>query len=97
MRLRNSFWALLGRDVSEATPQVVIERIRKEMLFALDEYCNNDHYALDLKITFAKDVAELWYLRPDLMFAIAACKDQATAEQTIAEISKLFKGHFSAR
>jgi hypothetical protein len=96
MRLRNSFWALLGRDVSE-TPQLVIERIRKAMLFALDEHCNNDHYALDLKITFAKDVAELWYLRPDLMYALAASKNQTVAEDCIAEISTLFKGHFNVR
>jgi hypothetical protein len=93
MRLRNSFWALLGREANDM-PQVVVERIRKQMLFALDDHCGSDHYALDLKITFAKDVKALWYLRPDLMNAIAASKNQSVAESAIASIAPLFKGHF---
>jgi hypothetical protein len=86
---------MLGRDVSE-TPLVVVERIRKAMLFALDAHCGYDNYSLDLKITFAKDVAGLWYLRPELMHAIATAQNQTVAEQTIADISALFEGHFKA-
>lgn len=94
MRLRNSFWAMLGRDISEA-PDVVTERARKAMLLALDKHCSdNHHYALDIKINFAQDLTELWYLRPDLMNAIAASQDEAVAGQILASITDLFKGHF---
>lgn len=95
MRLRNSFWAMLGRDRSEA-PALVVERIRKTMLLALDEHGQDSHYALDIKINFAQDIAELWYLRPDLMNAIAATRGEVEAQQVMESVTALFKGHFSA-
>lgn len=98
MRLRNSFWAMLGRDTSEASA-LVVERIRKTMLLTLDEHGHDgqdSHYALDIKINFAQDIAELWYLRPDLMNAIAATRGEVEAQQVMESVTALFKGHFSA-
>ena len=92
MRLRESFWAMLGRETSN-TPDAVIEAIRVAMLNALDKFCNSDHYALDMKISFARDVAELWYLRPDLMNSISACQTERVAHKALVEITSLFKGH----
>lgn len=92
MRLKNSFWALLGREVSEA-PAVVAERIRKAMLFALDAHCGNQHHALDLRINVARDIAELWYLRPDLMQAISVSSGEVVARGVLTQITVLFEGH----
>jgi hypothetical protein len=92
MRLRDSFWAMLGRETSD-TPDEVIEAIRAAMLNALDTHCSNNHYALDVKISFATDVSELWYLRPDLMNSISASQSERVAHQALVYITALFKGH----
>lgn len=94
-RVRSSFWALLGRQVSDA-PEVIIERVRLAMLAALDAHCGTDHVHIDLAIRFAVDLPELWYLRPDLMQAIASSCDENTAQQVLRGITALFQGHFSS-
>lgn len=94
-RLKTSFWALLGRQVSEA-PELVVERVRLAMLTALDAHCDTDQIKMDLAIRFASDLTELWYLRPDLMHAIASCRDEATAQRVLRTITDLFQGHFSS-
>ena len=71
MRFRNSFWGKLGREESEA-PQVVVERIRHAMLLALDEYVIENEMALELQLMIAGDIEGLWFLRPNVMHAIAA-------------------------
>ena len=91
MRLRDSLWALIGRDRTEVS-ELALEKIRKAMLFALDSRCEETHYALDTKICFAKDVSELWYLRPELMNVLAASCGESQARDTLVEISSLFQG-----
>jgi hypothetical protein len=93
MRLRDSFWALLGHDISD-TREFVVERIRSGMLKALDAHCHDSQYErLDARISGARDVSELWYLRPDLMHAISACRDEAAAREALDKVTLLFKGH----
>lgn len=92
MRLKNSFWALIGREVSEA-PAVVAERIRKAMLFALDAHCGYHHHAIDARILRASDIPELWYLRPDVMQAISVSAGEAVARDVLAQVTALFEGH----
>lgn len=74
-------------------PTVVTERIRKAMLFALDAHCGPSHKALDLKICLAQGIAELWYLRPDLMQMISVSTGEAVARDVLAQITALFEGH----
>ncbi|MDE2416230.1 MAG: hypothetical protein KGN32_00345 [Burkholderiales bacterium] len=92
MRLRNSFWALLGHD-TYGTQEVVIERIRAAMLTALETHCDSNQYAVEMRLSFARDVAELWYLRPDLMNAIAACQSECVAQTVMESITDLFRGY----
>jgi hemerythrin-like metal-binding protein len=92
MRLRNSFWALLGHDTN-AVPTKVLESVRLTMLLAIDEYCDSPEYFLDDRINFAKDLDSLWYLRTDLSNAIARNKGESCASETLAKITKLFKGY----
>jgi hypothetical protein len=94
-RLRESFIAMLGMEVSD-TSDVVIERVRLAMLFAMDEHCTQDYVKLDMAIRFANDLTGLWYIRPDLMHAIASCKGESTAQNALRRITNLFKGHFSS-
>ena len=94
-RLRDSFFAMLGKEVSEA-PNVLIERVRLAMLFAMEEHCTQEYVKLDMAIRFANDLTELWYIRPDLMHAIASCRGELTAQNALRRITSLFKGHFSS-
>lgn len=91
MRLRNSFWAFLGRSVDTDSKQT--EHIRVTMLNALEEHCDESHMHLGKSIRYATDMEGLWYLRPDLMHAIASCSDQTTATMVVRDITQLFKGH----
>lgn len=93
MRIKKSFWGFLSKPADAST--VHIERIRLAMLNALDAHCDNTHAAVDGAIRFAGDIEALWYLRPDLLQAIASCRDQHTANGILGDITALFKGHFA--
>lgn len=90
MRLKNSFWVLLGREAADADSNVV-EGLRKEMLAALDVHCQQPHITLDNKVSAARSSIELWYLRPDLMHAIAQSTGERVAADVLASITALFK------
>lgn len=92
MRHKNSFFAWIGRETCEA-PGLVAERIRKAMLFALDSHCGPVHATLDLRICRAPGIAELWYLRPDLMQMISVSTGETCARDVLAQITALFEGH----
>jgi hypothetical protein len=94
MRTKNSFWGFL--NWSPDARAVRLERIRVEMLKALAAQCEDDNnLALEGAIRFASDLEALWYLRPDLLRAIATSRDQGTANLILRDITVLFKGHFS--
>jgi hypothetical protein len=92
MRLRNSFWAMLGRNISEP-PDAVVERVRQAMLIAVDTHCLASAYAIEDKISYARDINSLWYLRSDLMHAIASAQGEAAAAECVAAITTLFAGY----
>jgi len=93
MRIKNSFWALLGRSVDSDTEQT--ENIRIAMLNALEEHCDEFHMYLGRNIRNAADMEALWYLRPDLMQALASSSDQTTASKVVSDITQLFKGYLA--
>lgn len=92
MRTKSSFWGFLSSSSNANAKQM--ERIRLEMLKALDAHCADDHFlALEGALQFASDLETLWYLRPDLLQAIASSRNQSTANLVIRDITILFKGH----
>ena len=95
MRLRNSFWALLGRNPAGA-PDGLEEEVRHAMLAALDLFCGSEFLELDDRISFARDLDELWYLRSQLMIAIAANHGEALARDQMLAITKKFAGFHPA-
>ena len=46
--------------------------------------------AVERKVLFAHDLDELWYVRPDLMTAIAAARGESVARQCLADITRMF-------
>jgi hypothetical protein len=96
MRKRNSFWGILGREVSD-TPEVVVDRVRQAMLVALDLYgdreSNQQQDRVEFPVRFATTLEELWYLRPELQQVISRQLDDARTQQVMHQITQLFAGH----
>jgi hypothetical protein len=88
MRVRNSFWAMLGQDVSN-TPEA-FERVRGAMLQLADAHCA-DARDLRHRLTYANDIDALWYLRSPLMAAIAARRGEPVARDAITRVTLLFR------
>lgn len=94
MGLQDSFFALLRRDKADE-PDVVLERIRMAMLSAIDVHCDTQDLAVYKSVRYARDIASLWYLRPHLMQAIAASRNEAIAKAVLHQLTNLFKGHLA--
>nr|WP_315491653.1 hypothetical protein [uncultured Rhodoferax sp.] len=93
MGIRSSIWAALGRSEPSDSADVALERVRKAMLLVVEEYGGDNHIRLDMKINFAREIAELWFLRPELMHVVAAAQGEQVAQECMAEITALFKKH----
>jgi hypothetical protein len=72
---------------------MVVDRIRTAMLTALETHCDASCYVLEMTIGVARDVSELWYLRPELMNAISASRSEMVARKALATITSLFAGY----
>jgi len=89
-RIKDSLWAILGQREPTAAPQEVVEAVRAAMLSALEGHAEKEHMALEMTLRFAKDLGELWYLRPELMRAIAMHSDEVVARKTLEGITAMF-------
>ena len=92
MRARASFWAMLGQETFVG-PDVVHQRVQDAMLGALAHFCASEPL-LRMDISNARDLSELWYLRPRLLAAISAAHHNSIAEEELRLITQLFSGHF---
>ena len=72
--------------------QSALEDIQEAMLDGLSEPDAVSASKLELKVTYASDLTDLWYLRGDVMAAIAAVDGEAVARRKLDEISEMFKG-----
>lgn len=87
--LRNSFFGWLANQPA-TEPSARIEDIRKAMLHLLEQSPDGANSAIERRVLFAHDLDDLWYLRPDLMNAIAAVRGEFVARTCLAEITRLF-------
>jgi hypothetical protein len=92
MRLRNSIWGFLGRDETEA-PEVVVQRVRMGMLLALAEHVSEDMLVLEYKLGEGRSIESLWYLRPEIMNAVASSRGESVARDCMVQITAMFNGH----
>ncbi len=91
MRLRNSFWFLWGQQDIDA-PRAVVECMRDAMQRALSEHLGPEGRELKRCVHLATDIDGLWYLRPEIMSAIARRQGEARAQECLAELTELFQG-----
>jgi hypothetical protein len=93
-RLRNSIYGLLGNAPapSDSVMQDGAEDIREAMLAVLGEDGPTRFPQIIRRIRYADDIQALWYLRGDLMAALAALHGEAAARQRVASITDQFQG-----
>lgn len=84
---------LKGGNASKAKRDAsAVDDIRHAMLNVLGDRGAMAYPVVQLRVTYANDVQDLWYLRGDVMAAIAAIDGEATARERLAIVSAMFKG-----
>jgi hypothetical protein len=93
-RLQSSVYALLGNPSAptESMLESGTEDIRESMLAELGELGPKRFPHVTRRIRYANDIQALWYLRGDLMGALAALNGEVAARERLAAITKMFKG-----
>lgn len=93
--LRGSIHAIFSlgqpRAVSESVLEISVEDIRISMLEAIDDVDDTQFRHVKRRIRYAIDVMALWYLRGDLMAALASKHGEAEARDRVAVISDMFE------
>lgn len=92
--LRSSIYGLLGASVrpSDSMLENAAEDVRETMLALLGEAGLKKHPALTRRLRYAADIQALWYLRGDLMGALAAMHGERVAREQLARVTRMFKG-----
>ena len=92
--LRSSIYGLLGASVppSDSVMENAIEDVRETMLAMLGEAGIKQYPALTRRLRYAADIQALWYLRGDLMGALAAMHGERIAREQLASVTEMFKG-----
>jgi len=89
-----SVYGLLGNTPapSNSTLEDGTEDVRESMLAALGEGGSQHFPQITRRIRYAGDIHALWYLRGDLMAALASEHGEAVAREKIASITAQFRG-----
>ncbi len=92
--LRSSIYGLLGNPLppTESVLESGVEDIRESMLTLLGDLGPKHFPQITRRIRYANDVQALWYLRGDLMGALAAMHGEATAREQVASVTSMFQG-----
>lgn len=79
----------VGKHRAGAT---TLNDIRQTMLRMMGDTGAQAYPVVQLRVTYADDVQDLWYLRGDVMAAIAAMHGEAVAREQLTTVSAMFKG-----
>jgi len=79
-------------DSQNSRIEAALEDIREAMLNELNGANKVQTSKLELRVTYANTIQDLWYLRGDIMEAIAVVDGEALATQKLRQISSMFNG-----
>ncbi|OYT94117.1 MAG: hypothetical protein CFE43_00670 [Burkholderiales bacterium PBB3] len=69
-----------------------MDLIRQAMLDAIGPSGASKFPVVQLRVSYANDIQDLWYLRGDLMAILANLYGEALARVQLTQISEMFKG-----
>jgi hypothetical protein len=92
--IRTSIYGLLGNPAvpSDSILETGTEDIREAMLSLLGEAGTKQFANVTRRVRYANDIQALWYLRGDLMAALAATQGEAAAREKVLRITDMFQG-----
>jgi hypothetical protein len=98
--LRSSLWALLGyspRPFPGSSPRPecrpdTLAPVRQRILELLGHSAEQTHPTLFQRIRHAGEAEALWYVRQDLVVALAEVHGEASARESVASLNALFTG-----
>lgn len=92
--IRTSIYGLLGNPAgpTDSILETGTEDIREAMLGLLGEAGVKQFPHVTRRIRYANDVQALWYLRGDLMAALAATQGESAARSKVLHITEMFEG-----
>jgi len=92
--VRANLYGLLGHpvDPTQSILDVGTEDVRTSMLELLGQAGYSRFPQLARRIRYAGELQGLWYLRGDLMAAVASMYGEAIARDRLREVSDLFQG-----
>jgi hypothetical protein len=96
--IKNSFYSIIGVDTARADAgraqqlEQQLEQVRAAMLECLDGVEGFDGPILRRRVAYAKDVQTLWFLRSDLMGALASRAGEGAARAQVDKMAPLFQG-----
>ena len=92
--LRDSIYGLLGNPSppSDSILENSTEDIREAMLNVLGDGGQKSFPHVTRRIRYANDLQALWYLRGDLMGALADLYSESVAREKVASITDHFRG-----
>lgn len=92
--IKQSIYGLLGNPVlpSETVLESGTEDIREAMLALLGEAGGRQFANITRRVRYANDIQALWYLRGDLLAALASVNGEQEARQKLQRVTRLFHG-----
>lgn len=92
--IRTGIYGLLGNPIlpAESVLETRTEDIRDAMLALFGEGGTRQFPNVARRIRHANDIQTLWYLRGDLMAALADMEDEQGARQKVQQITDMFHG-----
>jgi len=92
--LRQSIYGLLGNPVlpSESVLDSGTEDIRETMLSLLTEAGGRQFANVTRRVRYANDIQALWYLRGDLLAALASVHGEMAAREKLQRVTRMFHG-----
>jgi hypothetical protein len=76
-----------------AQPELMLGQIRRTMLKVVKESGADQGMVVLRRVTYAHGFQDLWYLRGDVLAAIASTKGEVEAREQITQISSMFEGY----
>jgi hypothetical protein len=92
MRWTPSHWMNSLLKSTSSPKENKLAEIRQALLDALGEHAAQAYPVVQLRVTYAEDIQDLWYLRGDVLTAMSSTLGEAAARSQLSKVSEMFHG-----